>query len=1138
VTLLSKNCEPIPGYKLRDRIGAGGYGEVWDCEAPGGLTKAIKFVFGRLDDERAARELKSLNRVKSARHPFLLSLERIEVIDGQLVIVSELAEQSLKERFEECKDGPSGGIPHEELLVYMRDTADALDYMSEKHSLQHLDVKPENLLLLGGRIKVADFGLVKELREVTASLMGGLTPLYAPPEVFDGRPSKFSDQYSLAIVYQEMLTGVLPFTGSTAAQLAAQHLSGKPRTSPLPPEQRAVIERALAKDPRRRFASCVELVDALSRPAAVTAESQPSGVSRPTAVTSKVGSASSSTKEDQNETPYCTPVANHSDELPELLSIAPLKSLGPLQSEEENTLRPTVVIGVGGFGVGVLQSLRRQLHDRFGAAEASLALKLLAIDTDQKALLNVTRGGADSLAHEETLAAPLRRPQDYRNDSSLILKSMSRRWLYNIPRSQLTEGLRPLGRLAMLDSAEEIYQRICSAIQAATSPQEVEAATATVGLPYNAAAPRVILAASICGGAGSGMAPELGYLAQKALADLGYSKGSVTGVLVYGSGRNPTARELGQANTFACLSELSHFGNSNECYPGDVSLNLPGSESPPFEQSYVVSLGDDLTDAQFAAGADNIASYLALDSITHTGPYLERCRAEAERTKDKGAPLALHTFGISIIDGVQDNLLNSLTDFVCRRLMETWRGEPGDASTITGDTRGATDELTAVRLSGGDANNNQQLVVEGQAAQFMREININLDQLINLSSTIINQQLDNDAAGFFNQLSNDTQQRYTPETFGEPLLETLVQIFGPRKKECPREDLSKSMVGRAMQASFADAAEELGSKISQWLLNFADQSPRRLFDSQHAADWCLAQLKQINEASRDATTRIEHELDGLERSFFPPPPVDPTKRPAKNAPPPVDPVPLRAKYFERRIIALALQGARAFLRMVMSGIMEAQNSLSDLQRDLKTTAGKFDQILEATHAEGQSAVVMRLRRRGDELSALLEQAYRQEKGGVLLPLLNKNQSLNTDFIEQMRLFGRSVVLTALKEASAAQSLGADGGSTSSRLHQYLQSALPQLTDCGGAKRLILATPDNGQSQAIADVIKREFGESPAIHPSAGDALLCFECHGLSLPHTAMELIQGRGDLAQLAARLRTRSDISWNPWPQPAAMAH
>ena len=218
----TKVSESILGYNLKERIGAGGYGEVWVAEAPGGLLKAIKLIYGYHDENRAQRELKALNRIKEVRHAFLLSLERIEVVDGRLVVVTELAEKSLKDRCCECVEAGMDGIPRDELLTYICDTAEALDFISEVHSLQHLDVKPENLLVVGGHIKVADFGLVKDIHDGTQSLMSGLTPTYAPPELFDGHPSRFSDQYSLAIVFQEMLTGTRPFPGKTAAQLASQ----------------------------------------------------------------------------------------------------------------------------------------------------------------------------------------------------------------------------------------------------------------------------------------------------------------------------------------------------------------------------------------------------------------------------------------------------------------------------------------------------------------------------------------------------------------------------------------------------------------------------------------------------------------------------------------------------------------------------------------------------------------------------------------------------------------------------------------------------------------------------------------------------------------------------------------------------
>ncbi|HUP81287.1 MAG TPA: protein kinase, partial [Pirellula sp.] len=205
--------EPIPGYVLRNKVGAGGFGEVWLADAPGGLKKAIKFVHGHIDDDRAAGELKSLQRIRQVNHPFILSLERIEVVEGQLIIVTELAQGSLHERYQEFRQKGFVGIRGERLIGYMRDTAEGLDFLCQQHDLQHLDVKPANLLLVADRVKVADFGLIKDIQSKSLSVMGGLTPTYAAPEMFDGRPGRFSDQYSLAIVYQELLTGTLPFRG-------------------------------------------------------------------------------------------------------------------------------------------------------------------------------------------------------------------------------------------------------------------------------------------------------------------------------------------------------------------------------------------------------------------------------------------------------------------------------------------------------------------------------------------------------------------------------------------------------------------------------------------------------------------------------------------------------------------------------------------------------------------------------------------------------------------------------------------------------------------------------------------------------------------------------------------------------------
>src|SRR5947209_11357830 len=254
---LEAGAEPIPGYKLIERLGGGGFGEVWKAEAPGGLHKAIKFVFGDLstvgnDGQRAEQELKALSRVKTVRHPYILSLERYDIIDGQLIIVMELADRNLWDRFRECRGQGLPGIPRAELLGYMTETAEALDLMNKEYQLQHLDIKPQNLFLVHNHVKVADFGLVKALEGVQASVTGGVTPVYAAPETFDGWVSRFCDQYSLAIVYQELLTGQRPFSGTNVRQLILQHLQAAPNLSSLPPTDQPIIARALAKTPDER----------------------------------------------------------------------------------------------------------------------------------------------------------------------------------------------------------------------------------------------------------------------------------------------------------------------------------------------------------------------------------------------------------------------------------------------------------------------------------------------------------------------------------------------------------------------------------------------------------------------------------------------------------------------------------------------------------------------------------------------------------------------------------------------------------------------------------------------------------------------------------------------------------------------
>jgi serine/threonine protein kinase len=139
--------------------------------------------------------------------------------------------------------------------------------MSFRHGLQHLDIKPHNLFLVSNHVKVGDFGLVDRLTDVEKTpanqRQGGVTPLYASPELLRGRVSRQCDQYSLAIVYQQLLTGTVPFWCQNLYELMVLHMTGEPNLTPLPADDRPMVARALTKRAADRYPSCSDFIQAL-----------------------------------------------------------------------------------------------------------------------------------------------------------------------------------------------------------------------------------------------------------------------------------------------------------------------------------------------------------------------------------------------------------------------------------------------------------------------------------------------------------------------------------------------------------------------------------------------------------------------------------------------------------------------------------------------------------------------------------------------------------------------------------------------------------------------------------------------------------------------------------------------------------
>jgi len=694
--LREPNAEPIPGYRLIEPLGSGGFGEVWKCEAPGGLFKAIKFVYGNLhsldvDGVRAEQELHALQRIKEVRHPFICTLEQIQEVEGELVIVMELADRSLYDLFIEQHNAGLIGIPRDDLLRYLRDAAEALDYMNEKHKLQHLDVKPRNLFLICDRVKVADFGLVKHLERQTASgLLGGVTPLYAAPETFKGKISERSDQYSLAVVYQELLTGHRPFQGKNVRTLMQQHLEGEPDLRALPEAERPLVARSLSKDPAKRFPNCMALVRALyaarpNRRVAAPAPGQPAlsrNGSRPKTM--------AETMEDvllEAEAP-----AAGADDAVDLGAPPPPKGEEGVEVSElgitvaqpsTGALRPTVIIGLGSFGRKALLELRCRFLDRFGDLSKVPILKFLCIDVDPDAVNLAVRGAPEvALTRNEVYQLPLQPVGSYRRRAlETLTEWLPREKLYAIPRSLQTQGSRALGRLAFCDNQQRLLARLKREIAHVTNPDVLYASVSQTGLALRDNTPRIYVLAS-AGGGTSGMLADLGFALRRLLGQMRHADAEVHALLMASAPNDPATPASEQANVYATLTELNHF--SDPSIPFAAQYGADGQrivdQGNPFTTVYLLPLSNRNPEA-LDDTISHLGSYLFHELTTPLGIRLEQVRRalDASGSALLGAlSTPFRSFGTYAIWFPRGLLLRLAARKACHRVVDGWLANGDD----------------------------------------------------------------------------------------------------------------------------------------------------------------------------------------------------------------------------------------------------------------------------------------------------------------------------------------------------------------------------------------------------------------------------------------------------------------------------
>jgi serine/threonine protein kinase len=264
-------------YRLIDRVGAGGMGEVWRAEDTRlGRTVAIKVLPPTVlaDVEATARLKREARTAAQLYHPSIATIHSIEQDGDHIFIVEEFVEGDSLTRVIK-----RGGLSESEICRIGRAVADAL---AEAHAkgIVHRDIKPDNIIVAGNRVKVLDFGIANQVGIAGAPssetptafvtqqgmILGTIhymSPEQALGKTIDGR----TDVFSLGVVLYEMATGRRPFAGETITETMTQIIRDEPPTpvsvNPgISPGMNEIIQRCLRKNVAERF-TAAELMNAL-----------------------------------------------------------------------------------------------------------------------------------------------------------------------------------------------------------------------------------------------------------------------------------------------------------------------------------------------------------------------------------------------------------------------------------------------------------------------------------------------------------------------------------------------------------------------------------------------------------------------------------------------------------------------------------------------------------------------------------------------------------------------------------------------------------------------------------------------------------------------------------------------------------
>ncbi|OYT72505.1 MAG: hypothetical protein CFK52_04700 [Chloracidobacterium sp. CP2_5A] len=252
-------------YTLVRLLGRGAFGQVWLAERRTALAVtrvALKAPIADNVDLDAIRKEAAV-WAEASGHPNVLPIIEADIYDGQVVIVSEYApDGSLAEWI--ARRGGRVALP--EAARMLDGVLAGLEHLHNRR-IVHRDLKPANILLQGDTPRLADFGIARVARATSHTGLIAGTPAYMPPEAFDGSRTEQGDLWAAGVIFQQLLTGGLPFPQQDLTTLMGAIVNRDPMPLPatLPAAVHQFVATALCKNPAQRFQTATAMRQALAQ---------------------------------------------------------------------------------------------------------------------------------------------------------------------------------------------------------------------------------------------------------------------------------------------------------------------------------------------------------------------------------------------------------------------------------------------------------------------------------------------------------------------------------------------------------------------------------------------------------------------------------------------------------------------------------------------------------------------------------------------------------------------------------------------------------------------------------------------------------------------------------------------------------